>query len=528
MNYFSKIKPVLNKLSRLNVYDSLYVVWAYMQACVERDDKRKSMPGVNRPEVNSVEVWFADFLIANILKYCMDVPSKISLRDVNPRYYICTPIEELHKEITHKQIDQEVFVWLNSYIFNQFKILEKDNELRALYRYYSLYKTPRVRAFAEQKMSLPLDVYFKMSFFVYAIFSGEDRFFVSEDYFIPKRKSLEGANKAALDYVISQLSKPLLEMKDLCRKYCNYDEDKIFGYYNDAPHVKYPLIKDKGGFFCTIPHYIPTALLDGLYYRLDIPNCNEPAVNKEFSENMENYIGMIFKHYLKHSKVEFRKEITYDVGKRRSQKTSDWILWDDKDICFLDCKTKRISVKGKQAVVVDDEMIEKVVKDKPYSSTRKKKEIDDAIPEGLTKDLINLGIGVGKILVSYDDYRAGNVTGFPYMEGKTFHATLVTLEEIFSNSPGYKERIVKVAQSYREFKNGCLEAIDERTVKMLSVKDFEECSCVLAKEGVGFFLEHFMDSKMMAQKYENDFFLVEKCEKELIDPFLIELEPYYR
>jgi hypothetical protein len=31
MNYFSKIKPVLNKLSELNVYDSLEVVRAYMQ-----------------------------------------------------------------------------------------------------------------------------------------------------------------------------------------------------------------------------------------------------------------------------------------------------------------------------------------------------------------------------------------------------------------------------------------------------------------------------------------------------------------
>lgn len=29
MNYFSKIKPVLNKPTVLNVYDSLYVAWAY-------------------------------------------------------------------------------------------------------------------------------------------------------------------------------------------------------------------------------------------------------------------------------------------------------------------------------------------------------------------------------------------------------------------------------------------------------------------------------------------------------------------
>ena len=297
MNYFSKIKPVLNKLSELNVYDSLEVVRAYMQASADGNTNRAYVPGVNHSEANSVEVWFADFLIANIIKYCGDFPSQKSLRDVNPRHAICNKIEELHQEISHKQIDEEVFVWLNSYIFNQFKILAKDNELRALYRYYYLYKTPKIKAYAEDKMGMPLDSYFKMAFFVYAIFAGNGRFHVKEDYFTPKRKSFDEVTKTALDYLLSQISKPLPELKRLCKDYCSYDEDKLFGFFNDAPHVKYPLIKDKGGYFCTIPKYITTALLDGLYYRLDIPNSGDPDVNKEFSENMENYLGLIFEHF---------------------------------------------------------------------------------------------------------------------------------------------------------------------------------------------------------------------------------------
>ena len=343
MNYFSKIKPVLNKLSELNVYDSLEVVRAYMQASADGNTNRAYVAGVNHSEANSVEVWFADFLIANIIKYCGDFPSQKSLRDVNPRHAICNKIEELHQEISHKQIDEEVFVWLNSYIFNQFKILAKDNELRALYRYYYLYKTPKIKAYAEDKMGMPLDAYFKMAFFVYAIFAGNGRFHVKEDYFTPKRKSFDEVTKTALDYLLSQISKPLPELKRLCKDYCSYDEDKLFGFFNDAPHVKYPLIKDKGGYFCTIPKYITTALLDGLYYRLDIPNSGDPDVNKEFSENTENYLGLIFEHFLNGSKVKCRQEITYDAGKRKTQRTSDWILWDDTDICFMDCKTKRIS-----------------------------------------------------------------------------------------------------------------------------------------------------------------------------------------
>ena len=193
----------------------------------------------------------------------------------------------------------------------------------------------------------------------------------------------------------------------------------------------------------------------------------------------------------------------------------------------MDCKTKRISVKGKQAVIIDDNEIDRVVIDKPFSSARKKKEIDEAIPEGLTKDLIALGIGVGKVLVSYDDYKAGNIAEFPFMEGKKFHAAIVTLEENYSNTLGYKERIIKVARSYREFKNGNTEPIDEYNVNMLSVKNIEECACVIAKEGLGFYLEHHMDSKLMAQKYVKDKFLVSICNDELINPFLKEMREYY-
>ena len=527
MNYFSKIKPVLNKQTELNVYDSLEVVRAYMQASADGNTNRACIPGVNHSEANSVEVWFADFLIVNIIKYCNDLPSSKSLRDVNPRHAICNKIEELHMEVSHKQMDKEVFVWLNSYIFNQFKILAHDNELRALYRYYYLYKTPKIRMYAEDKMGMPLEVYFKMSFFVYAIFAGKGRFHVKEDYFIPKRKNFDEVTKMALEYVLSQISKPLPELKLLCKDYCSYDEDKLFGFFSDAPHVKYPLIKDKGGYFCTIPNYITTALLDGLYYRLDIPNSGNPDVNREFSENMENYLGLIFAHFLNESKVKCRQEITYDVGKRKTQRTSDWILWDETDICFMDCKTKRISVKGKQAVTVDDETIERVVRDKPFSSSRKKKEIDEAIVEGLTKDLIAIGIGVGKVFVSYDDYKAGNITDFPYMEGKNFHAVIVTLEESLSNTPGYKDRIIKVAQSYRDAKSEHSELIDEKSVKILSVKNLEECTCVIDKDGIGYYLKHHMNNELMTQEYVKDKFLVDKCNEELINPFLEELMRYY-
>ena len=184
MNYFSKIKPVLNKISELNVYDSLFVVRAYMQACASGSTNKKNITGVRNSVANSVEVWFADFLIVNIIKYCDNLPSVKSLRDVNTRYFICNKIQKLHEEVSRKLIDQEVFIWLNSYFFNQVKITFQENVLLLLYRYYYLYNSASIRTYAEQKMNLPLDLYFKMSFYVYVAFFDKNRFFVKEDYFL--------------------------------------------------------------------------------------------------------------------------------------------------------------------------------------------------------------------------------------------------------------------------------------------------------------------------------------------------------
>ena len=497
-----------------------------MMACSEKKDK-DYISGLRNSGANSIEVWYADFMIANIIKYCDDLPSTKSLKDVNPRHEICNPIHQLHEEVSKILMDREVFVWLNSYFFNQAKITMRDNELRALYRYYYLYNSPNLREFAERKMGLPLDRYFMMSFFVYALFAKDNHFYVKNEYFLPKGKQLDRLNMSALEYVLSQISLTLPEIKSLCKEFCNYDEERIFSFYNNAPHVKYPLIKERDGYFCTIPNYIPLVLLDGLYYRLDIPNSNGTSVGKEFSENLENYLGFVFDHFLKRSRVKYRKEITYDTIKEKSQKTSDWILWDKDNICFMDCKTKRISVKGKQSVTVDDEAIERVVSDQPFSSSRKKKEIDEAIQEGITKDLINMGIGVGKVLVSYDAYKGGKISDFPYMEGKRFHAVLVTLEESFSNTPGYKDRIVKVALSYRQYKSGQSELIDEKLIKILSVRNIEECACIIANEGIGFYLDNHMDNELIGKKWVKDNYLVDRCNDELINPFLEDIKPYY-
>ena len=155
-NYYSEIKPVLNKLSELNVLDSLKIIRQYINAYAHNNSKLL-ISGVNKPEYNSVEIYFADFLIVNIIRYSQESSAKKSLKDVNTRHAICSPINDLQNKVNKERIEKEPFIWLNSYIFNQDNMQLRINPLIIFYRYYYLYNTPNIRELAEEIFKFPLE-----------------------------------------------------------------------------------------------------------------------------------------------------------------------------------------------------------------------------------------------------------------------------------------------------------------------------------------------------------------------------------
>ena len=68
----------MNKLSKFNVFDSLDVVSLYVRATINGTDI-SSIKKVEHPKYSSIEIFFADFLIENIIKYCAIAPSNHTL-----------------------------------------------------------------------------------------------------------------------------------------------------------------------------------------------------------------------------------------------------------------------------------------------------------------------------------------------------------------------------------------------------------------------------------------------------------------
>lgn len=516
MDYYRQIKPVLNKLSKYNVFDNLDVISKYVRSIISGQG-RSTIHNVENPEYNAIELYFADFLIINSIIYCTELPGELFLQKQNDRYKIFKPVAELHDEVHKIQAEKEPLVWIVSYLFNQTNMNLPGNALVSIYRYLYLYDSESIKQVVQQKLGFSLDYYFRAALYIYSCFSNGHIYYKERDLLSTQFRNADYI--PAIQRVLDDICRELADLRRLCKEYCSYESDKIFNYYNDAPHVRYPLIRCYDGYCCVVPDYIMAALLDGLYYALEIPN--HPDIRQEFATNFENYVGMLLETALSDSGISFCREITYKEGKQGSQKTSDWILWDSDSICFLDCKLKRISIAGKRAVEVDDNLIKQIIDTQPFSN-KNRHDIIEPLEEGLTKDLILLGIDLGKIYACYEDYKQGIIPGLDYDANKKHYACLVTLEDGYINTPEYKKRIVQIAQSYRDFKIGRHDIINEKEVLLLSVNQLERSLEMMADMGVSKCLDNSPILDLQGHRKIMDS-LMERFTERIYNPFMADI-----
>lgn len=516
INYYSEIKPVLNKLRKLNVFDSLDVIRKYVYTSIYRKNVGY-IQGIESPQYYGIEVYFADFLIKNSLIYSSIVRENKSLVQAKTRKEVCKPIIDLQHIVNDIRMKEHPSVWVSSYFYNQINMQPEGNEKLMLYRHFYMYKEPNVRAVIEKSLGFPLENYFGILFFLYSCFVNH---FCrpKEHLFLFFRDSVEGPDAKAMTYLLSVISKPLSELRELCKDDSRYDEDKIMEYYSDSAHIRYPLISFEKKIYCVVPAYILFSALDNLYHILN--ERNDQGIRNVFAKNYENYIGHIFNHYFKNSSVKYQSEILYKCGKEEKS-TSDWIIWDETDICFIDCKIKRMTISGQRANSIDKEWINKVLSDKPFSSS-KRKELFAGKKESLTRDIILFGIDLGKIFVCYDNYKNNQIDDFTYMPNKQFHACLLAFEQNFCKTYEIKKDIIRIAQSYRDYHSKEKYSINDDEVMLISSRDMERDIPLIANNGIAKVMEWEHNGDIYKYKEDNTY-LRNLCKSTLLDKLLLDI-----
>lgn len=172
-----------------------------------------------------------------------------------------------------------------------------------------------------------------------------------------------------------------------------------------------------------------------------------------------------------------------------------------------------MSLDSKQSANINNNLIESILKGKNFSR-KYKHEVIEKLQPSLTKDIIDLGIDVGKILVSYEDYCNDHIDSLRYMGTKKFYAFLLTVEESYVNL--YKNYILKIAKAYFMFKTKKdILNLDPDSIRIISAKTLEEDINLVR-------YHHKIDmlGKGIHTNSNLETFLTKKFKKELLDPFM--------
>ncbi len=154
VDFYRQLKPVLNKLSQLNVWDSLYVIRQYLNNSFKNY-------GLDRPHFEAIEnhkncpipAYLIDFMILASLRYSMTFRSNKSLKQLKVRRGIMPHIHDAYENARYEK-DEDILIWLKSYMLNQFKMQHPDFFPNRIFKYHFLYSTPNLEELIQSKLGI--------------------------------------------------------------------------------------------------------------------------------------------------------------------------------------------------------------------------------------------------------------------------------------------------------------------------------------------------------------------------------------
>lgn len=474
-DFYRELKPCINKLSEFNVWDSLFVIRQYFHKSFPNYDIEKTdFSGVENPLAYPILVYFTDFLIAVTLNYSTTSKSQKSIRQYSHRSKLMKRLNEVYDK-ANKELSGDIPVWLKSYVFSQYKMQHDELFYERLYKYFYLYSGPLLSKHIQSVIGVPIDRYIKIVTLLYWEFSrqfshkidGFSRYMVGDGQQFTEEEFEKTQN--LLQTTICNVK------KNLKIDFSN----KLFLSYNDSLHVIAPIIKDEVFYYCPIPIYILNSGINGLQYRLALKSKENITLNKEVATRFEDYVGEQLKYYSnKDKEFKFIKEVKYNKNQNNS---SDWIVFDKECVLFIDCKLKKMTIDGIAATTLDKKLFKENLSKCKFANRDSVKDLLKKQDSALAKDLVELGVDLGKILCCYVDWKEGKIPGFPtFSEEYNIMAIVLTLEETFV-IPELKDLIDEVARSYVKDKKGYIPNI---STSIISSSTFDASIPFIAKCGI--------------------------------------------
>lgn len=381
-DYYSEFKPIRNLLKKLNIFDVL---------CDLKRLKSSNTPQL-LPEI-------IEFLYINAVIYGKLSPSNHSTYNKD-MHKIISKCSLLHDEVNRSFLteDNDPFLWFHKTSMNQSKS-HSNNILNQIFRFYTIFSNNILRKHIENCLGINYHSFMLCTMWLYSIFR-EKGFRVNKSFFLRDNLMNTEFNRDNINKVLNILTEPIEEFKVNLKASITYD-DNIFIFHN-RHHLKKPIFEYNNILCCFYYEHLLKQVTSGIYYLAKI---YEPTyqLGNAFGASFEKYIGIILDKINKDYDYVIEKEITYSRGKGKNKdKTSDWIIINDDDIVFIECKTKRTRIDFKF-----------------FQSS-----------ESYREAVINeTALAIKQIYKVFDDYSRNIIKGLPYFSQKNFIPIVVYLED---------------------------------------------------------------------------------------------------
>lgn len=437
---FNSYKPLKNILQHTQLEECLIVIWAYSQHLQ-----------FNIPIPNDIEV-HREFLKAKIPEIIMsswnlfqlakhalwhaqtDGISKYSFRKWNHLAKALNGIRAVsgivgREYVTTSNVKDEMF----RIAHQQFPWQEKANHITVA-RYMKIFSHEGIEKILIAKTGLSI---VKLYFLGY-IFLGT--FMKSPILKIPIDVSRFNLTDEEIQGFLKLFSIDLVSIKAEIKEHQKFNEKFEYSY---NPLMATPMIKishqREDCVICPIPRLMFNQFTTGLYYSLC--KYKKEGFDNAFGEAFQNYTGDVIK--------EVNSDKTWviiDDANDRLASTVDWIIQDKQLNLFIECKTKRITMKSKSSLEYSDE---------------------------LQNDIEAMSDALVQMYKAQVRYEANQYPSLPYEKNKKAVNLLVTLEESYIN-------ILETRPEFKQIFNDTLtaegieqELIDRIPYVICSIRDLE-------------------------------------------------------
>ncbi len=463
-------RTLRNHLHKVETMESLHVIWAY---AVNIGHSKPFLNAIQAPdgfsEANYIQKvrWAAPWELETLAREViinseLNLSSPKTFREANYFSGAINKLKDVDGVISQEYINaKNVMQEFARKTHRQFSWQVHGPNMADIARYFKIFGHPDASRLIESATGLSTQKIFGIGFVFWNQFTERFRIpFVKID--LPE---IQQDDVALFEkYFSTDVEDLRLQLRT---------ETQMNEKFNYAFHSlrRFPILKNPGksgiNLYCPIPDMIFRQITGGIYYLVKWTGLAGNTLGTAF----EAYVGDVLEATELTPRYAILPEERFDGEK----KTVDWIVSNEDEALFIECKTKRVTDTSKAELIID-------------GST--------------DKDLEDISDAVVQVYKTISDYRNNRYPSLRYVAKRKIYPLVVTMEEWFLMGNSLASVFEKVGAKMKALGlDSCW--LDTMPFSICSIREFEQLSYVLKTESITVVIETKQkDAEMKSWSYE--------------------------